>query len=44
MLSIWYFSTIAFTWYVLIGAAITFATGYIASLCFSRESPAGSRQ
>ncbi len=34
MLSIWYFSTIAFTWYVLIGAIITFATGYVASLFF----------
>jgi len=44
MLSIWYFSTIAFTWYVLIGSAITFTTGYAASLCFSRRSAAGSRQ
>ncbi len=34
MLSIWYFSTIAFTWYVLIGTAITFSVGYVASLLF----------
>ena len=34
MLSIWYYSTIAFTWYVLIGTAITFAAGYSASLLF----------
>jgi SSS family solute:Na+ symporter len=41
MLSIWYYSTIAFTWYVLIGAAITFATGYSASLLF-RARPSKS--
>jgi SSS family transporter len=34
MLLIWYFSEIAFTWYVLIGAAITFTIGYAASPCF----------
>jgi len=34
MLAVWHFSTIAFTWYVLIGSAITFATGYIASVIF----------
>lgn len=44
MLTIWYFGTIAFTWYVLIGTAITFATGYLASLYFSRQSLVGSRQ
>ena len=44
MLAIWYFSTIAFTWYVLIGATITFTTGYAASLYFSRQSVVGSRQ
>ena len=38
MLSIWYFSSIAFTWYVLIGTTITFAIGYFASLIFSRQS------
>ncbi|MBN1569928.1 MAG: sodium:solute symporter [Acidobacteria bacterium] len=43
MLAIWSFGTIAFTWYVLIGTAITFATGYVASLCFSRQPAAGSR-
>jgi SSS family transporter len=36
MLSIWAFSEIAFTWYVLIGTVITFATGYGASLLFRR--------
>jgi len=38
MLSVWYFSTIAFTWYVLIGTAITFAAGYLASLIPSRRA------
>jgi SSS family transporter len=43
MLGIWYFSGIAFTWYVLVGTGITFGTGYAASLCFAaRSSPAGS--
>jgi hypothetical protein len=37
MLAIWRFSTIAFTWYVLIGTAITFTTGYLASLWFEFE-------
>jgi SSS family solute:Na+ symporter len=32
MLAIWRFSSIAFTWYVLIGTAITFTAGYVASL------------
>jgi SSS family transporter len=32
MLAVWYSSRIAFTWYVLIGTAITFAVGYLASL------------
>jgi SSS family solute:Na+ symporter len=43
MLSVWYFSTIAFTWYVLIGTGITFSVGYIASLYFSRQQTVGSR-
>ena len=42
MLAIWYFSTIAFTWYVLIGATITFTTGYAASLHFGRQAAVGS--
>jgi len=42
MLWVWYFSEIAFTWYVLIGTAITFATGYTASLFFSRQPSDGS--
>jgi Na+/proline symporter len=44
MLAIWYFGSIAFTWYVLIGTIITFVTGYAASLGFSRQSAVGSRQ
>ncbi len=44
MLSIWYFSAIAFTWYVLIGTAITFVTGYAASYFFSLHSAVDSRQ
>jgi solute:Na+ symporter, SSS family len=44
MLTIWQLTRIAFTWYVLIGATITFATGYAASLYFSRQSAVGSRQ
>jgi solute:Na+ symporter, SSS family len=42
MLCVWHFSEIAFTWYVLIGTAITFATGYTASLFFSRQPSDGS--
>jgi SSS family solute:Na+ symporter len=38
MLLVWRFSTIAFTWYVLIGTAITFTTGYLASFWF-RSKP-----
>jgi Na+/proline symporter len=38
MLAIWKWSTVAFTWYVLIGTVITFAVGYAASLVeFARE-------
>jgi solute:Na+ symporter, SSS family len=40
MLGIWYFSTIAFTWYVLIGTGITFITGYAASIYFGGQSAA----
>ena len=36
MLAVWKFSTIAFTWYVLIGTLITFAVGYAASLMIRR--------
>jgi solute:Na+ symporter, SSS family len=43
MLAVWGYSTIAFTWYVLIGTVITFAVGYAASL-FSRQSSVASRQ
>jgi Na+/proline symporter len=37
MFAVWWLSTIAFTWYVLIGTVITFGVGYAASLCFSRQ-------
>lgn len=37
MLCVWHFGTLAFTWYVLIGTAITFVTGYLASLYLSRQ-------
>jgi len=37
MLGVWYLSSIAFTWYVLIGTVVTFTVGYIASrLCAAR--------
>jgi SSS family transporter len=43
MLAVWRFSTIAFTWYVLIGTIITFTVGYTASLLFRmRETVPGS--
>ncbi len=32
MLAVWYFSTIAWTWYVLVGTFITFSVGYAASI------------
>jgi SSS family transporter len=37
MLAVWYWSRIAFTWYVLIGTAITFGVGYMASLMISNQ-------
>jgi len=39
MLAVWHFSAIAFTWYVLIGTAITFSVGYAAS-CWLGGKPA----
>jgi len=39
MLAVWYFSTVAFTWYVLIGTGITFITGYTTSFFFDRRPP-----
>jgi Na+/proline symporter len=44
MLFIWYFSAIAWTWYVLIGTLITFVTGYATSRLFSRQSIVRSPQ
>jgi SSS family solute:Na+ symporter len=38
MLAVWKFSTLPFTWYVLVGTVITVATGYSASLIFSADS------
>ncbi len=43
MLAIWGFGSIAFTWFVLIGTVITFATGYAASMYFGRQPAAGNR-
>jgi Na+/proline symporter len=40
MLAIWRFGTIAFTWYVLIGTSITFATGYSASFLLNARKRA----
>jgi solute:Na+ symporter, SSS family len=34
-LYIWQFTKIPFTWYVMIGSAVTFAVGYISSLMFA---------
>lgn len=42
MLGVWAASDIAFTWYVLIGTVITFATGYGASLLSARHSKANA--
>ena len=38
MLAVWGYSSIAFTWYVLIGTVITFAVGYTASLLSRPDS------
>jgi len=40
MLAVWHFSTIAFTWYVLIGSVITFSVGYAASLIYAPRGEA----
>jgi solute:Na+ symporter, SSS family len=44
MLAVWYFNFIAWTWYVMIGTGITFATGYVASLYFGRQPAVNGRQ
>lgn len=44
MLAVWHYSTIAFTWYVLIGTAITFTVGYVASCWLDRSESADNRQ
>jgi Na+/proline symporter len=41
MLAVWGYSSIAFTWYVLIGTAITFSVGYTASLWIGRQPATG---
>lgn len=38
-LYIWLGTRIPWTWYVLIGSAVTFGVGYVGSLVFSSESP-----
>jgi hypothetical protein len=42
MLAVWRFDIVAWTWYVLIGTGITFATGYIASLYSGSQRAANS--
>jgi solute:Na+ symporter, SSS family len=37
MLGVWYFTKIAFTWYVLIGTVITFGVGYAASMVWRTD-------
>jgi Na+/proline symporter len=44
MLAVWYLSKIAFTWYVLIGTAITFGVGYLASLILPNQPSAPGGQ
>jgi solute:Na+ symporter, SSS family len=44
MLAVWRFKVAAWTWYVLIGTGITFATGYVASLYFSSQPAANDKQ
>jgi solute:Na+ symporter, SSS family len=44
MLAVWYSNVIAWTWYVLIGTGITFATGYVASLYFGGQPAANDSQ
>ncbi|MGH7770890.1 MAG: sodium:solute symporter [Candidatus Binatia bacterium] len=41
MLGVWYFSAIAWTWYVLIGTTITFSVGYLASLLLRPQRSVG---
>jgi SSS family transporter len=41
MLAVWYFSSIAFTWYVLIGSVITFSVGYAASFIYALRDDSG---
>jgi Na+/proline symporter len=40
MLAVWYFTSIAFTWYVLIGSVITFSVGYAASYIYDLRDEA----
>jgi solute:Na+ symporter, SSS family len=40
MLAVWYFTSIAFTWYVLIGSVITFSVGYAASYIYALRDEA----
>jgi SSS family transporter len=37
MLAVWKFNVVSFTWYVLIGTAITFIIGYTASLALAKR-------
>jgi solute:Na+ symporter, SSS family len=44
MLAVWHFKVAAWTWYVLIGTGITFATGYVASLYFGSQPAVNRKQ
>ena len=39
IVAVWQFTTIAFTWYVLMGTVITFCCGYLASFFFAGAQP-----
>jgi solute:Na+ symporter, SSS family len=39
IIAVWQFTTIAFTWYVLMGTIITFSCGYVASRFFTGSQP-----
>jgi Na+/proline symporter len=36
-LYLWLFTSVAFTWYVLVGSVVTFAVGYAASLALGQK-------
>jgi hypothetical protein len=36
-LYLWLFTSVAFTWYVVLGSVVTFAVGYAASLALGQK-------